>query len=260
MSNEPQIKKEKKPFAVSKLVTWTLGSLVLVLCLFLIFRKPKTENPVGSILIEIKALPNNINFLTDADIHQRVDTILEMKNFSKAYCEMVLEKNPYIKRAEIFQDLSGKLKCIITQRQPIVRVINQYQKHYYIDKTGFKFAAQTGTSARVVVVNGNIQEGVNPQDTLKTQIGQDIYAIASFVEQEVFWKQFTEQLYVDKNKDIHLIPKVGSFTIVMGNANNLKEKFENLKIFVTTILPKVGWDKYRTINVKYSNQIVTEKN
>ncbi len=259
MANEPIDNKTKKKFAVSKMVTYILGGLVLLFCLLLIFRRPGGSRP-ENIEITIKSLPNNINFLSQEDLHKIVDTALQSAHYSKAYCEQLLEKNPYVKRAEVYQDLSGKLKCNIIQRQPIVRIVNAYQSHYYLDKDGVKFPAQTGTSARVVVANGLILEKVNPQDTMKTQTVRNLFAIATYIEQEVFWKQFTEQLYVDKLNDIHLIPKVGSFTIVLGNADRLDEKFKNLKVFITKALPVVGWEKYRTINAKYKNQIVTVKN
>jgi cell division protein FtsQ len=38
------------------------------------------------------------------------------------------------------------------------------------------------------------------------------------------------------------------------------EKFDNLMIFYNKALPKVGWQTYHTINVKYKGQIVASRN
>jgi cell division protein FtsQ len=105
-----------------------------------------------------------------------------------------------------------------------------------------------------------VSEGLLPADTVKTVTLQEVFKIASTIEVKVFWKQFTEQLYVDKNKDIILIPKVGSFTIVMGDASRLDEKFNDLEVFINNVLPKVGWEKYKQLSVKYKGQVVTVKN
>jgi cell division protein FtsQ len=36
----------------------------------------------------------------------------------------------------------------------------------------------------------------------------------------------------------------------------LDVKLENLKLFYQKALPKVGWERYSSINLKYKNQIV----
>ena len=259
MKNQPNNIVTKKKVSIGRYLVWILAAALVVICLFLVFNKTNNGKKFKEVIIEIEPLPNKINFLTSKDIHQIIDTLTNRSDFDKANCENVLERNPYIKNAEIFVDLKQKMFCKITQRQPIVRVINIYQSQYYIDKEGTKFSAITGTSARVLVANGYIKEKRSPQDSLKTQIIQDLFKVATYIENDLFWKQFTEQLYVDKYKDLILIPKVGSFTIVLGNSDRLDQKFSDLKVFIKTALPKVGWDKYKTLNVKYKGQIVTVK-
>jgi cell division protein FtsQ len=64
-------------------------------------------------------------------------------------------------------------------------------------------------------------------------------------------------VYVDK--DLELIPRVGNHTIILGNVSDLQEKFNKLMIFYKEAMPKVGWNKYKTLNLKYKNQIVCKK-
>ena len=247
----------KKSIAVY--VKWLLGILFAGVCVFLVINKTSNGKKFNEVKIEIEPLPNKINFLDEKDIHQIIDSLTDQPDFKKANCEAVLEQNPYIKNAEVFVDLKQNLFCKITQRQPIVRVINSAQQQYYIDKEGTKFNVITGTSARVLVANGYIKEKRSPQDSLYSKTLKEVFKVASYVESELFWKQFTEQLYVDKYNDLILIPKVGSFTIVLGNSERLEEKFSDLKVFITTALPKVGYEKYKTLSVKYKGQIVTKK-
>jgi cell division protein FtsQ len=53
---------------------------------------------------------------------------------------------------------------------------------------------------------------------------------------------------------------VGNQRILIGNADSLQVKFTNLLTFYKEVLPRVGWDKYSMINVKYSGQVVGIKN
>ncbi len=256
--NNAELHPQKPKIAIGKIIVYSMSAFIAVFCIWLIFGQPKS-NEGRSINFIIKPLPNNINFLTVLDLQQITDTIIDKENFSKALCEQMLEQNPYIRRAEVYQDLSGKIKCIVTQRKPIARIINANQTHFYLDEDGKKIPVLSGMSARVLVANGYIGEKLLPSDTLKTKTLLAIYEISKFIESELFWKQFTEQLYVDKYNDICLIPKVGSFIIVVGNSDRIAEKFERLKVFITMVLPKVGWEKYQKISVKFKNQIVTTK-
>jgi cell division protein FtsQ len=67
------------------------------------------------------------------------------------------------------------------------------------------------------------------------------------------------QIHLKKNGDFVLIPLVGDQLIVFGSAftdQEVRDKFEKLKIFYTKGLPYEGWEKYSEISLKYRGQIV----
>ena len=259
--NQPMEKHQRKKnysFSIKKLVSWVFIGLGVSLLAWLIFINISGDKNFNSVSIEIEELPNKINFLTETKIMKMMDSSIHTKPFKKAQTEYLLEQNPYIKNAEVYIDLSKTLHCKIEQREPIVRIINQNQQQYYLDQEGNKFSCLMGTSARVVVANGFISEKLTPTDSIKTQTLQDIYKVARMVNEDVFWKQFTEQIYVDKYNELTLIPKVGIFTIVLGNSDGLEIKLKNLRTFIQEALPSVGWDKYKIISAKYKGQIITE--
>lgn len=53
---------------------------------------------------------------------------------------------------------------------------------------------------------------------------------------------------------------MGNQRIILGTADSLDVKFTNLLMFYKRGMPKAGWDAYKTINVKYTNQVVCVKN
>jgi cell division protein FtsQ len=70
------------------------------------------------------------------------------------------------------------------------------------------------------------------------------------------------QVYLEKNGDFILIPLLGDQKIIFGSAyseQEIKEKFDRLKVFYEEAMPYEGWDKYDEISVKYEGQIVCRK-
>ena len=43
------------------------------------------------------------------------------------------------------------------------------------------------------------------------------------------------------------------------NSNDLEEKFNKLNVFYSEVLDKVGWEKYRVINIMYKDQAICLK-
>ena len=51
----------------------------------------------------------------------------------------------------------------------------------------------------------------------------------------------------------------GSQVILFGNAEDAKEKLENLKTFYQKVMSQMDWHVYKSINLKYKNQVVCSK-
>lgn len=169
--------------------------------------------------------------------------------------------NPYIAYATVYADMNGIVQIEIKQRQPILRVINTAGQDYYIDRNGLKMPVSPNFTANVLAANGEIMEHFSGKvDTLITKLAVDLYKVALYVKQDTLWDAQIEQLYVNNAKDIELIPRVGNHRIILGTADSLESKMRNLLAFYKKAIPKVGWNTYKTINVKYINQVVCEKN
>jgi cell division protein FtsQ len=169
--------------------------------------------------------------------------------------------NPYIAYATVYADMNGVIQIEIKQRQPILRVINSAGQDYYIDSNGLKMPVSPNFTANVLAANGDIMEHFSGKvDTLITKLAVDLYKVASYVKRDTLWDAQIEQLYVNNARDIELIPRVGNHRIVLGTADSLETKMRNLLAFYKKAIPKVGWNRYKTINIKYINQVVCEKN
>jgi cell division protein FtsQ len=193
---------------------------------------------------------------------------LVLDRFNITELEDKLSNNHSIKDAQVFKTVDGELVINVKQRRPIVRVFSKNES-YYIDEKGDLMPLSNKYTARLLVVNGMLNEPFskrylvnynNLEDSLleKTML-DDIYKISDYIDKSDFWKAQIEQIHVNKMSDLVLIPKVGSHKIVFGGIDNLEGKFEKLMIFYRKGLNKTGWNEYSTINLKYKNQVVCTK-
>ncbi|WP_316832770.1 cell division protein FtsQ [Pedobacter aquatilis] len=234
---------------------------VVVLLSFINVKKQTVKCTEVKILI-----PGADNFIEREEVDQilREDQgVLVGRNLERInihQIEQKLRSNPYIGFAKVYADMDGVLRIEIKQRQPILRILNLTGQDFYIDNDGLKMPISPNFTANVLVATGNIQEGFGVRvDTLRTQMARDLYKTAQYIKKDTLWDNQIEQIIVDGKNDITLIPRVGNQRIILGSADSLDKKMKNLLIFYKKAMPQVGWETYRTINIKYTNQIVCEK-
>ncbi|MDH6535100.1 cell division protein FtsQ [Parabacteroides sp. 52] len=163
--------------------------------------------------------------------------------------ETELLKNQMISNVEAYKTPSGKIKLEVKQKIPILRILGT-QGSYYVDNQGSIMPVSARYVAYVPVVSGYVE---------KELAMTDLYKFALFLQKNDFWNNQIEQVYVHPNKDIELIPRVGNHRIVLGSFDGFEEKLDNLQLFYKQTIPKMGWEKYSIINLKYKNQIVCTK-
>ncbi len=171
--------------------------------------------------------------------------------------EKMIADNKFVLNAEVYTDLAGVLYVKVNQRKPLVRVFTADHHSFYLDENGLKMPLSTNYAAKVLVANGMIEEvygGI--YDSVKNPILKDIYFLTQFIKNDPFWDAQIEQIFVEENMDLILIPRVGNHKIIFGSIDKKEDKFNNLMIFYKRALPKVGWEAYNTISVKFDGQIV----
>jgi len=212
-------------------------------------------------------LPGQFNFIE----RDEVDRILmenggamlgkDLNEINIHKLENALKANPFIEFAKVYADMTGVIHVQIRQREPVLRVVNMANLHFYIDGNGNKIPLSDNYTAKVLVASGLIDEDFSGRvDTLKTKMARDLFRTALYIRSDTLWDNQIEQLFVDLKGDIEMVPRVGGHKIILGSADSLQIKFRNLLVFYKKAIPKVGWDTYKTINLKYANQIVCEKN
>jgi cell division protein FtsQ len=175
--------------------------------------------------------------------------------------ENKLKANPFVEHASVYVDMDGVIMVEISQRQPMMRMMNRFDQDFYVDQHGFKLPLSGNFTAKVLAANGYIDElFANRVDTLRTALAKDVYRTADYIRKDSLWSAQIAQIYVNEQHEIELIPRVGNQRILLGNADSLDTKFKNLSAFYKQAIPLVGWVAYKAINIKYTNQVIGIKN
>ena len=186
--------------------------------------------------------------------------------------EKALNSHADIANAEVYMSINGEVKVEVKQRKPVVRVINLDGDSYYIDNEGKFMPLSNKYTAKVLIANGMMSEPFIKRYTYSiSDIGKDsllnttsmldeIYAMANYINADKFWSSQIQQIYINKDRDMEIVPMVGDQKIIFGDTTFMDDKFKKLLTFYQQGLNTTGWwDKYSTINLKFKNQIVCTK-
>lgn len=259
---------------VIKIAPWITIFIYMGVILTLVSAK-KSEITCHKVQVNIQDETSNY-FIEEADVlamlkdrgEELIGTSVDAINVNKL--EEFLLVNPSVKEANVYRTYTGEVQISVMQRNPILRVINRSRESFYVDEQGAVMPLSNKYTAHVLVASGNIdlsftklskpnQNNDNQQavENSKQQL-LDLYNLANYIYKNEFWKAQIEQIYIN-GKEYELIPRVGTHLIVLGDISNFEKKLKNLKALYEQGLPKVGWNNYREINLKYNNQVICTK-
>ena len=180
----------------------------------------------------------------------------QLSKINSEIIEKAIEKHPAILNADVYKLIvsneKGKYKGVLVikvkHREPAMRVVNA-NGSYYMDENGIRFPVSPAYATRVLVATGSITD---------SYAAEKILPFVKFVQADDFWRAQIEQIHIESDGNVLLVPLVGGFTIELGDFENYRQKLENLNAFYKQVLADNKWDKYSKISLKYNNQIVAK--
>ena len=196
---------------------------------------------------EVAALINKEN--TDYVLGLHIGE-LELKEL-----EARVETNAFVKDAQVFHDLKGNLNVRLEQATPLARILGNRIEDRYVDEYGNLLPLNTQHTARVPVIA--FEKYPEWKESIKEdEFGTDLLNMLLAIHTDPFWQAQVAFMEVDKKQEITLLTQVGKQEVIFGDLEDVNEKFKKLKVFYKEVLPAKGWNTYKTVNVKYKNQIV----
>lgn len=186
----------------------------------------------------------------------------KLKHINQYTLECILNNRNAIRKSEVSYTREGILRVDIMQRRPILR-IETASGGFYMDETAYIFPLVRTFTSYVPVVSGNVPLKIIPgyrgRIKTNTEWAEALKEFGLYLDKEEFWNSMVEQIYVDEKGIIHLTPRVGEQEIIFGHLDNIDYKFKKLYVFYQEVMPVEGWEKYKSIDLQYGNQIVCKK-
>jgi cell division protein FtsQ len=255
------------------IIIWIVLAIYLVVAMSFVY---ESRRKIMCTKVEIKISNSDMNkFVKNED----VSTLFEKYGFKMIgkpvdsintfLAEQIINKNPAVSSTSAYTTIDGKMNIKVEQRNPIVRVTNKELRNYYLDRTGQLIPILKQYAAYTLIANGNISEPFevnvsrniftsNKDSILRPNIIYDIFYVARYINDNDFWRTQIEQMHVNSKHEIELVPRVGSHIILFGKGDNIDIKFRKLKSMYRAF-NEIGWNKYKTINLKYKDQVICTK-
>jgi cell division protein FtsQ len=212
--------------------------------------------------VEISA--NNQNyFINEKEVNEIINlggNIQErtIQSIDLSSLETALEKDLWVKNAELYFENNGTLHVDIEQRQPIARLFAVTGSSVFIDKDALRLPIKNTASARVLTITSfpSNNQVLAHTDSL---ILYKVKDLANYIYADTFWNAQIAQVDITSSGNFELIPTVGNHIIKFGDIDNMKEKFDRLMTFYTQAWVQNGMNTYEVIDVRFNNQVVATR-
>ena len=247
-----------------KNLVWTVVTFVIMGVLFMAVERKKNA-VITKVGISIKGIKGGKNLVTNKGVKTMFRNYLGydlessmIHDLDLMDMELMLEADERIKEAEVYIDNKDRLYIAILQREPIVRIFNKDRTSYYLDSDGKEIPSYKGATIRVPVASGNI----DAYDTKlihaeKASSLKDVYTLAKYIHEDDFLSALIEQIDVEDDGDITLIPKIGRQKLLFGSIEDreeMKGRFDKLKSMYKGGMQYVGWRKYDALKLEYDTK------
>lgn len=247
----------KKILIISVWIILLSGTVVLLIAAM----SKKRNEAINRVEIKISGIQSNY-FLGKKDVLDILQKVNGKKlegesihslDFSKM--EAILEKNQWIRKAEIFFDNNNVLQVKIIEREPIARIFTNSGWSFYIDSSLTRLPLSEKFSPRLPVFSSfpDVTKTLNKEDS---NLLFEIKTLSEYINNHPFWMAQIDQVNITSEGSFELIPKLGEQLIRFGNTDNYEEKFNKLLAFYQKVESKVGWNNYSVLDIRYKNQVV----
>lgn len=174
---------------------------------------------------------------------------IRLKTLDIFNLEQLLNAHVMVENSEIFHTIDGEVEIKVKQRQPIGRIYEN-GKFFYMDTQGMQMPLSQNYSARVPLVLG---------DTAKTY-WDTTFKVLQFIGEDDFLSKNIIEIKVKANGEYEFKMRIPNFTVLLGKAEDLELKKANLKAFYKKMEKEKALNTYKTVNLKYANQVICIRN
>lgn len=173
---------------------------------------------------------------------------IKKENLDLKSIEQTINKHGLVDHSEVFVSVDGKLKTVVTQKTPIARVFNN-STSFYIDYKGGRMPLSDNFSARVPLLYGEINNSYS----------KDLVLLLRMIYEDDFLKKNIIGMKIQSDGSVIMKNRNYNYDIIFGRTIFMERKLNNYKAFFQKAVQDTLLESYKTINLKFTKQVVCTK-
>ncbi len=162
--------------------------------------------------------------------------------------EKALNAQEMIEKSDVFVSIDGVLKAVVKQKTPIARVFDG-DNSFYIDYEGNTMPLSANFTARVPLVSG----GINKKNS------EELAELFRIIYDDAFLKKNIIGVQIMPNGSLKMLNRNYNYQIDFGGTIRMQAKFNNYKAFFQKAVLDSSLYKYKTIDLRFAQQVVCTK-
>lgn len=254
---------------ILKIALWVITGAALIV-LFVFGRKQYLDTPLKGITFQLERSHKN-GFVEKDSVIAHAEAICNMERHAAIssvdmmQIQKLLDVNPWIDQASAYIGLNDTLIIKAKEFEPVLRVFNQEKSSVYVTREGIVFPSCPHYSPRVIIASGNFDF---PMPNKNSRVTDSIYALAGLndaltialaIGNDPFLSGNVGQIYKNEHNEYELVVNNLSGRVILSNTDALENKLARLATLLEKYSGTEELNAYKTLNLKYKNQIVCTK-
>lgn len=239
---------------VLSIVLWVITGGALIV-LFTFGRNRFLETPLKG--IELRLERSHADGFVDRDTllahakavcgiaHRNKIADVDMEQVNK-----LLTSNPWIERGSAFIDLNDSLLIEAKEYEPVLRVFGVDGRSVYVTDEGVVIPSSPSYTPHLIIASGHFEQENDIPEAL---------VIARAIGEDEYLTEHIGQIYLNPDHEFEMTVNNLPAKVIIGDTCGIDDKLERLKIMLEKYNNTEELIGYKTLDLKYKNQIVCTK-
>lgn len=254
---------------ILSIVAWGITGAALIV-LFVFAHKGFVKTPLQGVVFNLERQGNkgfvekdtmiaNIEALCGIHEQASIGSVDLMK------IQKLLSKSPWIESSSAYIGLNDTLMVRAKEYSPIVRIFNKKGQSVYVTREGAILPSSKVHTPRLIIASGNYEFPTGEQstqlsDTSYAESGiNETLAITKAVLADNLLRSSVGQIFRNEKGQYEIMVNSLPARVIVGDTVNIHQKMNRLHILLEKHSGTDELTGYKTLDLRYKNQIVCTK-
>lgn len=254
---------------ILSIILWVITGAALIV-LFVFGRNWYLETPLKGIKLELERGHNDgfvdkDTLLAYAEAACDLAHLNTISNVNMERIKQLLTDNPWIQSGDAFIGLDDTLTIKAKEYEPVLRVFGNDGRSVYVTTIGEVIPSSPRYTPHLLIASGNFKLSLPQRDA---HVNDSVYVSTGLAEALVLSQAIAADTYlashigqIYRNKEGEFELAVNSFPprVLLGDISNINNKLSRLHIILEKYNNTEELIGYKTLDLRYKNQIVCTK-